>query len=179
MTIPTGRRTGRPPLTDRDTLMSAALRLGFPATVGAVTKAVGVKYSTFYRHFPTIATLTAACVDVRLDEGMWPDPLDASDWHTYLSEVAATLVALLNHYSHLDEALLSVALDKYSAAPRRLDEAAAHGAARLHAAGLDDDAAERGAWAVIHAATHPGITTAARRHDAEFALDGIAHRLEN
>lgn len=77
------RRTGRPPLTDRATLLAAAREIGFPSlTVGAVTARVGVKYSTFYRHFPSLGALVTALSDeiceeatLRPPDGTWPEQM--------------------------------------------------------------------------------------------------------
>lgn len=167
------RKTGRPPKTDAATLRTAALTIGFPVTVGAVTEAVGVKYSTFYRHYPKVETLTAECVDVRLDEVAWPDSLDTGGWRNYLDQGAVALMALLKHYDGLPMALLAVHQAPTTGTPKRLVEFAEAAAERLQEAGLDAELAEISAWAVIDAATNPISTPSGRRHSVEFVLDGI------
>lgn len=92
------RRTGRPPLTDRATLLAAALRLGFSdLTVGAVTARVGVKYSTFYRHFPSLEALVAALVDDVVTDGVFP-ATDEGRWQEQmLAFAAATFDVMAEH----------------------------------------------------------------------------------
>ncbi|WP_226362742.1 TetR/AcrR family transcriptional regulator [Pseudonocardia sp. ICBG1142] len=92
------RRTGRPPLTDRATLLAAARELGFSdLTVGAVTARVGVKYSTFYRHFPSLEALVAALVDDVVTDGVFP-ATDEGRWQEQmLAFAAATFDVMAEH----------------------------------------------------------------------------------
>jgi AcrR family transcriptional regulator len=62
--VPQPRPTGRPPLTSPAKLLSAAWEIGLDGlTIGRVTAAAGVKYSTFYRHFRSREALISAMVD--------------------------------------------------------------------------------------------------------------------
>ncbi|MFP5022349.1 TetR/AcrR family transcriptional regulator [Pseudonocardia phyllosphaerae] len=92
------RRTGRPPLTDRATLLAAARELGFSdLTVGAVTARVGVKYSTFYRHFPSLEALQAALANELLPRDAFPT-LGGGRWQEELLAVtAATFDVMAAH----------------------------------------------------------------------------------
>lgn len=91
------RRTGRPPLTDRATLLAAAREIGFSdLTVGAVTTRVGVKYSTFYRHFPSLEALVAALVDDVVTDDVFPD-VDSRWQEQLLSFAAATFDVMAAH----------------------------------------------------------------------------------
>lgn len=91
------RRTGRPPLTDRATLLAAAREIGFSdLTVGAVTARVGVKYSTFYRHFPSLEALVAALVDDVVTDEVFPD-VEGRWQEQLLAFAAATFDVMADH----------------------------------------------------------------------------------
>lgn len=101
------RRSGRPPLTDRAGLLAAARAIGFAdLTVGAVTARVGVKYSTFYRHFPSFETLLGAAVDEVLAETPFPEP--AQPWQKHLVQTSATLFELLRRHPGLAQAIVAL-----------------------------------------------------------------------
>lgn len=124
------RRTGRPPLTDRATLLAAARRIGFvDLTVGTVTAQVGVKYSTFYRHFPSFEALVSALVDDVLAETEFPEP--ALPWQEHLSRTAAVLFEVLHRYPGMAQAVVSL-----PARPHRLVELFRHTTDVLLAAGF-------------------------------------------
>ena len=101
------RRTGRPPLTDRATLLAAARRIGFAdLTVGAVTSEVGVKYSTFYRHFPSFEALVSEAVDAVLVESTFPEP--GPPWQEFVAQTSATMFELLHDNPGLAQAIVSL-----------------------------------------------------------------------
>lgn len=105
MTDANRRRTGRPPLTDRATLLAAARRIGFvDLTVGTVTADVGVKYSTFYRHFTSFEALLCALVDQVLDETAFPEP--GPDWREHLTRTSATMFDVLRRHPGLGQVLV-------------------------------------------------------------------------
>ncbi|MBP2369678.1 TetR/AcrR family transcriptional regulator [Pseudonocardia parietis] len=99
------RRTGRPPLTDRATLLAAAREIGFSdLTVGAVTTRVGVKYSTFYRHFPSLEALVAALVDDVVTDAVFPDV--EGRWQEQLLAFAAATFDLMAEHPGLAPAMV-------------------------------------------------------------------------
>ncbi|MBW0102752.1 TetR/AcrR family transcriptional regulator [Pseudonocardia sp. KRD291] len=101
------RRTGRPPLTDRATLLAAAREIGFAdLTVGTVTAKVGVKYSTFYRHFSSYEALLSAAVDEVLAETTFPEP--AQPWRTHISGTSAAMFELLHRNPGLAHAIVAL-----------------------------------------------------------------------
>ncbi|RZT88757.1 TetR family transcriptional regulator [Pseudonocardia sediminis] len=107
MTEEKPRRTGRPPLTDRTALLAAAREIGFAdLTVGTVTAKVGVKYSTFYRHFPSFDALLSAAVDEILAETEFPAP--GQPWQKYLTQTSATLFLLLHRHPGMAQAIVAL-----------------------------------------------------------------------
>ncbi len=103
------RRVGRPALTDRRALVVAAREIGFAGlTVGAVTSAVGVKYSTFYRHFPTLDDLVSALVDDVCSDIPIPSPAVAVSWQDSVRSTCATLCELNQRYPGLASAVVEL-----------------------------------------------------------------------
>lgn len=101
------RRTGRPPLTDRAALLAAAREIGFAdLTVGSVTSKVGVKYSTFYRHFSSFEALLSAAVDQVLAGTTFPEP--AQPWQEHLTRTSATMFELLHRHPGLAQAIVAL-----------------------------------------------------------------------
>lgn len=151
------RRTGRPPLTDRATLLAAAREIGFSdLTVGAVTARVGVKYSTFYRHFPSLEALVAALADDVLSEDAFP-ALGEARWQEELVAVAAAVFDVLAAHPGMAPALVRLpdapeaVLDMF----RRLTD-------RLLEAGFEADDAVLGAGSAIHMGLQPWLTATAQ-----------------
>ncbi|MET0188482.1 MAG: hypothetical protein ABW212_05750 [Pseudonocardia sediminis] len=100
-------RTGRPPLTDRVAILAAARRIGFTGlTVGTVTAEVGVKYSTFYRHFASFEHLQSAMVDAVLSEAEFPAP--EGPWRSYLARTSARMVDLLTEHPGLAQVIITL-----------------------------------------------------------------------
>jgi AcrR family transcriptional regulator len=148
-------RTGRPPLTNRATLLAAAAEIGLPQlTVSAVTTAVGVKYSTFYRHFPSLAALTAALADQAFAELELPDP--GIGWRDYLTATASSLTELLARHPGLANA--AVGLPELPAgvltAHRGMTDA-------LLGAGFSPDQAALAASTVLQTAATPWLVSPA------------------
>ncbi len=86
-------------------MLAAARRIGFvDLTVGTVTAAVGVKYSTFYRHFPNFESLLSALVDQVLDEAPFPEP--GPPWQELLAQTSATMFDLLRRHPGLGQVLV-------------------------------------------------------------------------
>ncbi|MDN5919039.1 MAG: TetR/AcrR family transcriptional regulator [Pseudonocardia sp.] len=107
MTDVRARRTGRPPLTDRATLLAAARDIGFAdLTVGTVTAKVGVKYSTFYRHFASFEALLCAAVDDALAGATFPEP--AQPWQEHLARTSAAVFDLLRRNPGLAQAVVAL-----------------------------------------------------------------------
>lgn len=101
------RRTGRPPLTDRATLLAAAREIGFAdLTVGTVTAKVGVKYSTFYRHFASFEALLSAAVDEVLADTAFPEP--AQPWQDHIARTSAAMFDLLHRNPGLAHAVVAL-----------------------------------------------------------------------
>lgn len=124
------RRTGRPPLTDRTTLLCAAREIGFPAlTVGAVTTRVGVKYSTFYRHFPSLNALVTALCDEIFDEATIPAP--DGDWREHMLSTCSVLIDLMAANPGLAGAMV-----KLEMMPHTMVEAYRHMTEQMLAAGV-------------------------------------------
>lgn len=173
------RRIGRPPLTDRPALLAAAREIGFAGlTVGAVTAAVGVKYSTFYRHFPTLDALVTALVDqVCQDEVVLPPPDEP--WQEVVSRTCTALGAVLARYPGMAAAVVSLPelpaqiLSIY----RGLTDA-------LMGAGFDADRAALGAVCVLETVAVTELTTPGlgrsldgRQQEVEAAQPPIAPRV--
>lgn len=103
-------RVGRPPITSRVALLAAAREVGFQdaqgrvLSVGAVTRGVGVKYSTFYRHFPSIDDLVSAMAEDVLSTVEFPEPVGLA-WDRYLREVAVRLHNVLIEHPGMAEAI--------------------------------------------------------------------------
>lgn len=101
------KRTGRPPLTDRSMILAAARSIGLARlTVGAVTAEVGIRYSTFYRHFPSFEALSAALVNDLLEEFDLPEP--RGRWQDFLSAVSRELVVLYERHPGTAPSILSL-----------------------------------------------------------------------
>lgn len=170
------RRSGRPPLTDRPAILAAARSHGFAGlTVGLVTAAVGVKYSTFYRHFSSLDALIVALADDVLEhELVLPD--DGKDWQDYLGESCAALTRLLSRYPGMAAAMVSLPElpDQVVSVYRRLTDA-------LLAAGFDAEHASLGAVCALETVTITELTTpgvghslAGRQRDLETHQPPVA-----
>ncbi|MDN5914071.1 MAG: TetR/AcrR family transcriptional regulator [Pseudonocardia sp.] len=178
MTEENPRRTGRPPLTDSAALLAAARRIGFvDLTVGAVTAAVGVKYSTFYRHFPSVESLLSALVDQVLDETPFPEP--GPPWQEHLARTSATMFDLLRSHPGLAQALA-----RLPERPDRLVEIWAGTTDVLLAAGFSGKDAVLGATGAFELAIQPWIDSpgtgaggAVRREQARALRHPIDDRI--
>ena len=136
-------RIGRPPLTDRASILSAARRLGFAGlTVGTVTAEVGVKYSTFYRHYPSFERLQSEMVDEVLGEAEFPGPSDS--WQEHLTRTSACLVELLDANPGLAQVIIALPVR-----PDRLVELFRQTTELLLAAGFRAPDAVLGAGAIF------------------------------
>lgn len=145
------RRTGRPPLTDRATLLAAALRIGFAdLTVGAVTSEVGVKYSTFYRHFPSFEALVSDAVDAVLAEATFPEP--GPPWREYIAQICSTMFDLMDRNPGLAQAVVSL-----PTRPQRLVALFCRLTDALLAAGFTPKDTALGATATFEVALQPWI----------------------
>ncbi|UJW29977.1 TetR/AcrR family transcriptional regulator [Saccharothrix sp. AJ9571] len=81
-------RMGRPSLVDRDTIVRAAVDLGFDRlTVSAVSARLGVSHSTLYRYFGSRDALASAAIDLAVSSIEWPAP-DDQGWHAFLQATA-------------------------------------------------------------------------------------------
>ena len=155
-------RVGRPPLTDRHALLAAAREIGFEdLTVGRVTEAVGVKYSTFYRHFAGVDALAAALADDVCDEVELAEP--SGTWQTYLVDTCAALFDLLDRHPGLAEVVV-----RLPALPRRILEAYRRLTDVLLAAGFPPDRAALGAVCALEVVA----TTRLTHPDPEQTLAG-------
>lgn len=154
--VKTARRTGRPPLTDRTALLAAAREIGFPAlTVGAVTAKVGVKYSTFYRHFPSLEALLGALVEDVMEEAEFPEP--AGPWQDHLRGTCSALFDLFAKHPGLASAIV-----RLPELPRRALEAYQHMTDLMLAAGFTPEDAAIGANAALETVVIPWITASDR-----------------
>lgn len=160
------RRTGRPPLTDRATLLAAARELGFSdLTVGAVTARVGVKYSTFYRHFPSLEALVAALVDDVVTDDVFPST-DEGRWQEQMLAFAAATFDVMAEHPGLAPAMVRLpeSPEAMLSAFRRLTD-------RLLEAGFSAEDATLGASTTIHMGMQPWLAAGplgvgdARRRD--------------
>ena len=150
------RRTGRPPLTDRATLLAAARELGFSdLTVGAVTAGVGVKYSTFYRHFPSLESLVAALADDVVTDDVFP--ATEGRWQEELPAFAAAIFDVMAEHPGLAPALVRLpdTPEAMLTAYRRLTD-------RLLAAGFDAEDAALGAGTAMHLGMQPWLSASGR-----------------
>lgn len=149
------RRTGRPPLTDRATLLAAAREIGLASlTVGAVTSRVGVKYSTFYRHFSSLEALLTAVVDEIYAEAEFPDP--HGRWQDYVVELSGALFEVMARNPGLAMTVL-----RLPALPERAVEAYRRLTDCLVSAGFDPDEAVLGATTILEMVVMPWLTTTA------------------
>lgn len=151
---PTSRRSGRPPLTDRHALLAAAREIGFARlTVGAVTAAVGVKYSTFYRHFPSLTALTSALVDQVCEQELVL-PAQATCWQDTVSGMCAELTLLEAQYPGMAAAVLSLPQlpEQVIVIYRRLTDT-------LVEAGFDAEQAAAGAVCALETVAITAMTT--------------------
>lgn len=155
------RRTGRPPLTDRRSLLAAARGIGFDGlTVGAVTAAAGVKYSTFYRHFPSLDALTSALVDhVCADELELPGP--GRSWQESVLDTCVALTRVLDRYPGMSAAVVSLPewpAEVLALYRRMTDE--------LVAAGLGAERAALAAVCALEIVAVTQMTTPGARHSS-------------
>ncbi|MET0188500.1 MAG: TetR/AcrR family transcriptional regulator [Pseudonocardia sediminis] len=147
------RRTGRPPLTDRATLLTAAREIGLASlTVGAVTSRVGVKYSTFYRHFASLEALLTAVVDEIYAEAEFPEQHDR--WQDHVVAMADALSEMLAKHPGLALTVL-----RLPALPERTLEAYRRLTECLVGAGFDADEAVLGATTILEVVMMPWLTT--------------------
>jgi AcrR family transcriptional regulator len=80
-------RMGRPRSADRETIVRAALDIGFSRlTMSSVGGRLGVAHSTLYRYFPSRDALAAAAVDHAVDAIEWP--VAGADWREFLEATA-------------------------------------------------------------------------------------------
>jgi AcrR family transcriptional regulator len=147
------RRIGRPPLTNRSALLAAARANGFAGlTVGAVTASVGVKYSTFYRHFPSLDSLVTALVDqVCEDELVLPADLG---WQDTVRGTCVAVAELLDRYPGMAVAVVGLPElpGQVLAIYRRLS-------GLLLEAGFDAESAALGAVCALETVAVTGLTT--------------------
>ncbi|ANY05360.1 hypothetical protein AFB00_02455 [Pseudonocardia sp. HH130630-07] len=137
-------------------MLAAARDLGFfDLTVGAVTARVGVKYSTFYRHFPSLEALVAALVDDVVTEDAFPD--SGGDWRAQLLEFAASTFDVMAANPGLTPALarLPDAPETMMAAFRRVTD-------RLLEAGFTGEDSVLAASTAMHVSVQPWLTANAR-----------------
>ncbi len=154
--VKTGRRTGRPPLTDRTALLRAAREIGFPAlTVGAVTAKVGVKYSTFYRHFPSLEALLAALVEDVMEEATFPEP--SGSWQDHMRNTCSAVFDLLAKHPGLAPAIV-----RLPDVPRRGLEAYRQMTDLMLEAGFTPEDAAIGANAALETVVTPWIMVSDR-----------------
>lgn len=150
--VKTARRTGRPPLTDRTALLAAAREIGFPAlTVGAVTAKVGVKYSTFYRHFPSLEALLGALVEDVMEEAKFPEP--AGPWQDHIRGTCSVVFDLFAKHPGLAAAII-----RLPELPRRGLEAYQQMTDLMLSAGFTPEDAAIGANAALETVVMPWIT---------------------
>jgi TetR/AcrR family transcriptional regulator, tetracycline repressor protein len=94
------RRAGRPSRVGRDSIVSAAVEVGFQEiSVSAVARHLGVKHSTLYRYFGSKDELVAAAVDSVVARAPWPEP--TAGWRHYLKATARVLFRLLQSHPGL------------------------------------------------------------------------------
>lgn len=154
--VKTPRRTGRPPLTDRTALLGAAREIGFPGlTVGAVTAKVGVKYSTFYRHFPSLEALVAALVEDVLEEAAFPEP--GTSWEQYVRDWCASAFDLFSRHPGL-----ALAIVRLPELPRRAVETYRNMTGLMLTAGFTPVDAAIGANTALETVVMPWITSSDR-----------------
>lgn len=95
-----GARMGRPPLVDRDTIVEAAVEIGFDQlTMTAVGSRLGVSHSTLYRYFGSRDALAMAAIDRCVDSVQWPEP--EQDWREFLRALARSYWALYEAHDGL------------------------------------------------------------------------------
>jgi TetR/AcrR family transcriptional regulator, tetracycline repressor protein len=88
------RGAGRPSLVGRDSIVRAALEVGFlEISVSAVARHLGVRHSTLYRYFASKNDLVVAAVDTVVARAPWPEP--TAGWRHYLRATARALFRLL------------------------------------------------------------------------------------
>lgn len=175
MTTTEPKKIGRPPLTNRAQLIAAARAYGFrDLSVGAVTRACGVKYSTFYRHFRSYDELVAALVDDVLAEVHWPAA--GLPWRQHLTALADALTDVTGRWPGL-AAALSAMTDE----PLRLADARVLACEVLVRDGHDAIDTWVGVDLVVHA-----VIGRSRRNAASpiadrvtLALDGLAARSQS
>ncbi|TCK26870.1 TetR family transcriptional regulator [Pseudonocardia endophytica] len=165
------KRLGRPPLTDRHALLAAARDIGFEGlTVGAVTAAVGVKYSTFYRHFPTLDAMVGSLVDLVFEKELQLSAPGGS-WQDTVRDTCAELGQMLDRNPGMGAAV--VALPELPievmAVYRRLTDA-------LVGAGIPAHKAAMGAIYALETVTVADLTTPGLGHslqDRQRQVDAI------
>lgn len=194
---PAPKRTGRPPLTDAATILSAARAIGYgDLTVGAVTKAVGVRYSTFYRHYPSLAALQSAMAAADLRDVDWPTWGDGFDAFDALNELGDALVALDERRPGVGAVLLALTDDgdeppeppgespatDHLGLPARLRDERDAAVKAIMAAGATPDTAWPAVRGILHDALAPafGQTRGRETRRAMIAIrvDGVAARID-
>ncbi|MDN3356781.1 TetR/AcrR family transcriptional regulator [Actinomadura sp. DC4] len=103
-------RLGRPPLVDRQSIVRAAIGVGFGAiTMTAVAEHLGIKHSTLYRYFANRDELITAAVDLAVAEASWPEP--EGDWRNVLNEHTWATFRLLDANPGLATQIGSLRID--------------------------------------------------------------------
>jgi AcrR family transcriptional regulator len=93
-------RMGRPSLVDRETIVRAAVEIGFDRlTMSAVGSRLGVRHSTLYRYFGTRDALAAAAIDQCVASVPWPEP--DGDWREFLRATARSYWSLYEGHAGL------------------------------------------------------------------------------
>ena len=135
-------------------MLAAAREIGFAGlTIGSVTAAVGVKYSTFYRHFPSLDALVTALVDaVCEDEFELPPP--GRGWQDTVLGTCEAVRALLDRYPGMAAAV--VALPRL---PAQVLEIYRLLTETLTGAGFDAERAALGAVCALETVTVTDLTT--------------------
>lgn len=158
-------------------LLAAAREIGLASlTVGAVTSRVGVKYSTFYRHFSSLEALLTAVVDEIFAEADLPDP--HGPWQDYVVEISGALFEVLAEHPGLAMTVL-----RLPELPERAVEAYRLLTDGLLAAGFDPDEAVLGATTILEVLMMPWLTFTspdggARRQDRETQIRSTAEPLD-
>lgn len=93
-------RMGRPPLVDRESIVRAAVSVGFDRlTVSAVADRLGVSHSALYRYFGSRDALASAAIDLCVESVEWPSP--GSDWRELLRATAWSYWELYERHAGL------------------------------------------------------------------------------
>lgn len=171
MTTTEPKRIGRPPLTSRAQILNAARAIGFrDLSVGAVTRAVGRKYSSFYRHYASHDELIAALVNEALAEQTWPT---AAGWRPHLDALTDTLTSTVAEWPGLPDAIRPLLGTEQE--PGRLTDARVTAELRLVAADIRPGLADTAVDTVITLA----LTDRPHRDGITLVLDGLTARSES